>query len=260
MIGIFDSGIGGLSVVKSIFRHLPKYQIVYFGDTARFPYGTKGPAVIKKYSLENTKFLINKGAKIIIVACNSASSVVLDDLKKTFSMPIFGVIDSAVNQAVCLTKNKKIGVIGTRATINSKIYEKKIKRIDPQIKVFSQACPLLVSLIEEGWLNQPETKSILKKYLKPLKNKKIDTLILGCTHYPFVKKIIQKEMGKHVRLIDSGEQLALSLREFFKNSRRAERIVGKGDKHQFFVSDFTPHYSQIAKMWLNRDIRWKLIK
>lgn len=260
MIGIFDSGIGGLSVVKVLWRHLPQYKIIYFGDTARFPYGAKGPEIIKKYARENTEFLIKKGAKVIIVACNTASAVALEDLRKKFLMPIFGVIDSAADQAVRLTKNKKIGVIGTRATIGSKIYEKKIKSIDPQIKVFSQACPLLVSLVEENWINRSETKSIVKKYLQPLKNKKIDTLILGCTHYPFIKNITQKEMGRSVRLVDSGEELILFLKNFLASNAKIEKSLARGKNHQFFVSDLTPHYTKIAKKWLNKNIKWRLIR
>jgi len=260
MIGVFDSGIGGLSVVKGIFRYLPQYPIIYFGDTARFPYGIKGPEVIKGYARENVQFLIDKGAKVIVVACNTVSAVALEDLRQEFSIPIFGVIEPAVNCAISLTRNKKVGVIGTRATINSNIYEKKIRGANPQIKVYSQACPLLVSLVEEGWNKQPETKSILAKYLRLFKSKKIDTLVLGCTHYPFIKNLIQKEVGVKVQLIDSGQEVALFLREFLMHNP-VLNLAGEGEKpHQFFVSDISGNFQKIAQKWLGKKIILSLKK
>lgn len=274
MIGIFDSGIGGLSVVKAIERHLPDCNLIYFGDTARFPYGIKGPEVIKKYARENAEFLINQGAKVIVVACNTASAVALDYLKKQFpNTPIFGVIESAVAMVVKTTKNGRIGIIGTRATIGSGVYEKKIQKIDsflvpsPHLwgeggvrgqKVFSQACPLLVSLIEEDWIKKPETKTILAKYLKPLKAKKIDTLVLGCTHYPFIKNLIQKEMGNDVKLIDCGEALASELKNLTPALSFSRRGLKGEIKNQFYVSDLTPNFEKLAEKWLNKKINLKL--
>jgi len=210
MIGIFDSGLGGLTVVKEILKVLPEYQFLYFGDTARFPYGTKGKDVVITYAKEDTELLLNKGAKLIVVACNTASAIAAEELKKKFDLPIFEVISPAVKKAVEVTKNKRIGVIGTRGTINNGVYEKLIKEIDPEIKVFHQACPLFVFLAEEGWLDKPETKTIAKKYLTDLKRQQIDTLILGCTHYPLLKKILKQVAGKkiesNVHHADTGAQ------------------------------------------------------
>lgn len=258
MIGVFDSGIGGLSVVKALWRHLPAHQIIYFGDTARFPYGTKGAEVIKRYAYENAQFLIKQGAQIIVVACNTASAVALDYLNKKLSVPVLGVIEAGALRAAELTKNNKIAIIGTRATIQSKVYENKLRKIDANFKVYSQACPLLVSLVEEGWLKYPESKLILKRYLAPLKKQKADTLVLGCTHYPLAKNAIQKVVGSKMKLVDSGEALATHLAYFLKENGLDKKIK-KGDKHQFFVSDLTPNLEVISKKWLDKKIKWQLI-
>ncbi len=259
MIGVFDSGIGGLSVVKALWRYLPDYQIVYFGDTARFPYGTKGVEVIKRYAYENAQFLIEQGAQIIVIACNTASAVALDYLSQKLPVPVLGVIEAGAIRAAELTKNNKIAIIGTRATIQSRVYENKLKKIDAGFKVYSQACPLLVSLVEEGWLKYPESRLVLKRYLAPLKKQKIDTLVLGCTHYPLAKNAIQQVVGSRVKLVDSGEALAVHLARFLKE----EGLVGKikkGSKHQFFVSDLTPNLEAISQKWLNKKIKWQLSK
>lgn len=258
MIGIFDSGIGGLTVVKKIFEILPDYQILYFGDTARTPYGGKGELIIKKYSQENTEFLIKMGAKIIVIACNTASAVAAKDLKSFFSLPIFEVVTPAVEKAVKITKNKRIGIIGTRATINSKIYEKLIYEKDPTIKVFSQPAPLLVPLIEEGWIKKGETKRIIKSYLHPLKMAQIDTLIIACTHYPLVYDQIQLKIGKRVKLVDPGEEVVFKLKEFLEKNPEIEKELPKNKNHQFFVSDLTPKFSEIASRWLKKRIELKV--
>ncbi|MEJ2656501.1 MAG: glutamate racemase [Desulfobacterales bacterium] len=187
MIGIFDSGIGGLTVVRSVMEHLPGYDIVYFGDTARTPYGTKSADTVINYSLENIDFLLQHGAKIVVIACNTASSVASIRVAETFDVPIFEVVTPASEQAVNRSEISVVGIIGTRATVKSGIYEKKIKKMKPEAKVYSVACPLLVPLVEEGWMKKPETMMIIKKYLLPLKVRQIDTLILGCTHYPLLK-------------------------------------------------------------------------
>ncbi|HSO71582.1 MAG TPA: glutamate racemase, partial [Thermodesulfobacteriota bacterium] len=171
MIGIFDSGIGGLTVVREILEQLPEYPIVYFGDTARTPYGTKSPKTITEYAIEDMEFLLAQGAKIIIIACNSVSSVAADILREKFNVPIFEVIAPAVQKTLEVTRNSRVGVIGTRATIGSGVYERSLKTLRADIQVFSQACPLLVPLVEEGWLKRPETKQIVRKYLFPLKLK-----------------------------------------------------------------------------------------
>lgn len=255
MIGVFDSGIGGLTVVKKIFENLNKYQVLYFGDTARAPYGNKGETTIKKYAIEDAKFLIDQGAKIIVVACNTVSAVAIDTLKKTFDLPIFEVVIPGVQEAVRSTKDKRIGVIGTRLTIDSKIYDQLIKKLDPKIKVFSQAAPLLVPLIEENWLKKTETRRIVKRYLHPLRSSQIDTLILACTHYPFLRRIIQTKIGRQVKIIDPGEEVVKQIQEFLKENPAIEKTLIKGSKHKFFVSDLTPKFQTLASQWLGQKIK-----
>jgi glutamate racemase len=261
MIGIFDSGIGGLTVVREVLEKLPQYRIVYFGDTARSPYGTKSQKTIIEYSIEDTEFLLSQGAKVIIVACNSASSVAYETLKQRFDVPVFEVIQPAVDKTLGLTRKQRVGVIGTRATIGSGIYERLLKERRSGIEVFSQACPLLVPLVEEGWLKRPETKRIVRKYLFPLKMKQIDTLVLGCTHYPLLKPLIEPKMGKRVQVIDSSQEVALWVKEYLESHQAvAETLtLNEGqDGHRFFVSDLTPNFEQIATQFLGRPIRLEL--
>lgn len=261
MIGIFDSGIGGLTVAREILEKLPQYRIVYFGDTARTPYGTKSPQTIIEYAVEDTEFLISQGAKIIIVACNSASSTAFDILEHRFSFPMFEVIRPAVNQALRLTRKQRVGVIGTRATVGSGIYERLLKEKRPEIQVFSQACPLLVPLVEEGWLKRPETKRIVRKYLFPIIQKQVDVLVLGCTHYPLLKPIIQAKMGKRVAVIDSSQEVAFWVRDYLeRHPEIAETLTPsrEGEGHRFFVSDLTPNFEQIASQFLGRPIKLEL--
>ena len=213
MIGIFDSGIGGLTVARAIEQVLPNRSLLYFGDTARTPYGTKSAEVITEYSLRNCEFLLRNGAKLIVIGCNSASSVATERLRAEFDVPILEVISPAVNKAVEVTKSGRIGVIGTRATVQSGIYEEMLKASHPGCEVFSVPCPLLVPLVEEGWTTKRETKMIIRRYLYPLKNKQIDTLILGCTHYPLLKELIGKRAGKKINIIDSSIEIAHSLRD-----------------------------------------------
>jgi glutamate racemase len=261
MIGIFDSGIGGLTVVREVLEKLPQYRIAYFGDTARFPYGTKSQKTIIEYATEDTEFLLSQGAKIIIVACNSASSVAFESLRKRFSIPIFEVIRPAVEKTLRLTQKQRVGVIGTRATIGSGIYERLIREARAEIKVFSQACPLLVPLVEEGWLKRPETKRIVRKYLFTLKMKQIDTLVLGCTHYPLLKPIIQAKMGHRVEVIDSSQEVALWVKEYLeKNPEIAGRLtpIDRQEGHRFFVSDLTQNSEHIASQFLGKPIKLEL--
>jgi len=261
MIGIFDSGIGGLTVVREVLEKLPQYRIVYFGDTARAPYGSKSQKTIIEYAKENTEFLLAQGAKIIIVACNSASSVAFESLQERFTIPIFEVILPAVDKTIRVTRKQRIGVIGTRATIGSGIYERLLKEVRPEIQVFSQACPLLVPLVEEGWLKRAETKRIIRKYLFSLKMKQVDTLVLGCTHYPLLKPIIQAKMGKRVQVIDSSQEVALWVKDYLeKNPKISESLIPiDGQKgHRFFVSDLTPNFEYIARDFLGRPIKLEL--
>jgi glutamate racemase len=260
MIGIFDSGIGGLTVVRSVMDRLPGYDIIYFGDTARTPYGNKSPATVIEYSKQNTDFLIQQGAKIIVIACNTASSLATDALKENFSLPIFEVITPAVAYALSVTRKSSIGVIGTRATINSGIYEKQIKAADPDASVFSTPCPLLVPLLEEGCMNRPETRMIVKKYLHPLKTRQIDALILGCTHYPLLKPIISRKIGKRVRVIDSSTAVADDIRSFLDARPDIDATLTRNESAVFYVSDFTKQFQKTAATLIRQPIDLKSIR
>ncbi|MCK4486178.1 MAG: glutamate racemase [Desulfobacterales bacterium] len=260
MIGIFDSGIGGLTVVNALKRHLPDYDILYFGDTARTPYGTKSPETVVQYAIEDAEMLLRKGAQMLVVACNTASSVATGTLKERFDVPILEVISPAVNMAVSDPKRTRVGVIGTRATVNSGVYENKIKAIRPEMKVYGQPCPLLVPLVEEGWLKKGETRKIVKKYLHPLKLKQIDILILGCTHYPLLKEIIQVKIGKRVKIIDSSEALSDSVMDFLRHNPHVDSRLRKDGTCQFYVSDVTEQFQKIAGTILKTTVTLEHIK
>lgn len=254
MIGIFDSGIGGLTVVKAVMERIPGYDIIYFGDTARTPYGNKSPETVIQYAVEDTNFLLNNGANIIVVACNTASSVATGCIVNKFDVPVFEVITPAVELAIESSMKMSIGVIGTRATVKSNVYEKKIKAINAEARVYSVACPLLVPLVEEGWINKPETAMIVKKYLHSLKVKQIDTLILGCTHYPLLKHIICRKIGKKVNIIDSSLGVADKLERFLKERPDIDSRLSKNGKTRIFVSDITAQFEKTARATLSRDI------
>ncbi len=260
MIGIFDSGIGGLTVVRALTEQLPGYDIIYFGDTAHTPYGNKSPETVITYALRNTDFLLSKSAKLIIMACNTASSVATERVTEKFDVPVFEVITPAVELSLRTSKKHKIGVIGTRTTINSGVYEKKIRAMSPDAKVWSAPCPLLVPLVEEGWLKKPETRMIVKKYLYPLKVRQIDTLILGCTHYPILKKIIQRKIGKRVNIIDSSETVAEKVKDFLKQNPETDHLLSKTGESRFFVSDMTEQFGKTAKDMLRRNIRLEHVR
>ncbi len=254
MIGIFDSGLGGLTVARAIMQQLPGYDVIYFGDTARTPYGSKSPATVAGYALENTEFLIGEGAKIVVVACNSASSTGTDHLEEKYDLPIFEVISPAVDLSLDVSKKYQIGVIGTRATVNSGIYEKMIKKKMPDAKVYSASCPLLVPLVEEGWFKRPETSMIIKKYLFPLKVRQIDSLILGCTHYPLLKDIIQRKVGKRVNIIDSSFAVATRIKAYIDQHMEMDNVLTKNGNTRFFVSDITEQFEKIAQSVLHKQI------
>jgi glutamate racemase len=255
MIGIFDSGVGGMTVARAIEQLCPEYPLTYFGDIARTPYGSKSPETIKKYALNNTRFLLDQGAELIVIACNSAASTALSTLQDTCPVPILGVINPAVNQAAAISKNGRIGVIGTRATIQSGIYEQGISRQRAQCKVFSQPCPLLVPLVEEGWLNKRETKMILRRYLHPLRSRQIDTLVLGCTHYPLLKALIGPRVGRRVHLIDSSVEVAREVRAFLDtHTDLARKLYHPEKESRFFVSDLTETAEHLAAHIFGRPI------
>jgi glutamate racemase len=255
MIGVFDSGIGGLTVVRALMECLPGYDVLYFGDTARMPYGSKSPSTVVKYAIENTEFLLSEGAQAVVLACNTASSVAPDILRRRYDVPFFEVITPAAEMAVQSSRKGRIGIIGTRATVASGVYEAVIQNLRPEYRVFASACPLLVPLVEEGWFHKPETAMIVKKYLRPLKTRQIDTLILGCTHYPLLTDLIQAKIGRRVRVIDSSTGVASSMRNLIEQDRDIQKHLKREGRYRFFVSDTTPQFENIARAILKRPIQ-----
>ena len=249
-IGVFDSGLGGLTVFKELVKQLPLEDVVYFGDTARVPYGIKSRETIIRFSLENILFLLQKDVKIIVVACNTSSSLALPTLKRHFKKPIIGVISPGAKEAVYATRNKRIGVIATLATVNSNAYVNEIKKLCPAAEVFSQACPLFVPLAEEGWLDDKVTFTVAGEYLASLKKAKVDTLILGCTHYPLLKPVIKKVMGPAVRLIDSAEQVVQEVKQVLNDEGLLEADKKHRPQYNFFVSDEPAIFQRSAKRFL----------
>jgi glutamate racemase len=250
-IGVFDSGIGGLTVVKALMDDLPQESIIYFGDTARVPYGTKSKATIVRFSLENVEFLLRFGVKCIVIACNTSSSWALPTLRKYFKVPIIGVIRPGALAAVRQTKTKRIGVIGTTATIRSGAYEAAIHRLDPAIKVFSQNCPLFVPLVEEGWLNGEVSRRIARRYLAPLTRHHIDTLILGCTHYPLLSQALRQVLGSGVTLVDSAQQTAAEVRGLLMGAEALSNGHSR-PRYRFFVTDDPARFNDLGHRFLGR--------
>ncbi len=249
-IGIFDSGIGGLTVLKEIAAELPAEHTIYLGDTARVPYGIRSPETVTRYSFENTQFLLSQEIKLLVVACNTASAVSLDAVKKEFPLPVIGVLDPGARAAVAATKSRKVGVIGTEATIGSGAYERAIKKLGADIKVTSLACPLFVPLVEEGWTDNDAAELVAGKYLASLRGSGIDTLVLGCTHYPLLKSVIRKVIGPGVLLIDSATETAKEVADVLDKLkwRRPENdgtIVRK-----YFVTDTPARFEKIGKLFL----------
>lgn len=245
-IGIFDSGIGGLTVVRAIWKELPQESLIYLGDTARVPYGTRGKEVILHFALQLAKFLLKKKVKALVIACNTISSTCLYQIKSLASpIPVIDAISPAVEEAVRTTKTKTIGVIGTSATIRSGAYEKQIKKSDPKIKILTAACPLFVSLAEEGLSGHPATSLLAKEYLKPFLKTPVDTLILGCTHYPLLKKDIESAVNHQTTLIDSAEPIAKALKKILEE----KNLLNQGSKpdYEFLVTDAPNRVFQIAR-------------
>lgn len=253
-IGVFDSGIGGLTVVRQLLSTLPNENIIYFGDTARVPYGSKSNETVIEYSIQDAQFLMRKNVKAIVVACNTASSVALPALREKFQIPIIGMIEPGAKMSIESTRNNKIGVIGTRTTINSNAYSKAIKKLNPRINVIEKACPLFVPLVEEGWLNHKATYEITEEYLKELNENDIDTLVLGCTHYPILSKVIQEVIGKDVKLIDSGIAAAILVKDELMKFNLISNSYALGN-YDFYLSDFPVMFKEIAEMFLGRKIK-----
>lgn len=248
-IGVFDSGVGGLTVVREIFRQLPQEDVVYFGDTGRFPYGTRSSDAIRHFSLQAANFLLEQNVKMMVVACNTASAQALSFLQERLAVPILGVIQPGAKKAVSSTKNGKIGVIGTEATVASGSYLQAINQLDSGIKVFSQPCPLFVALAEEGYLRKKASFLIAEDYLRPLKKKKVDTLILGCTHFPLLKPVIKKVMGARVILADAAESVAVETKQVLSDNGLLKNGAEKGE-HRFFVSDFPEKFKKLSRRFL----------
>lgn len=249
-IGVFDSGLGGLTVVKEMMRQLPQEDIVYFGDTARVPYGTKSQDAIVSYSIENTQALLEHHVKMVVVACNSSSSFALEALRAKFSLPVIDVIAPGVEAAVRATRNQKVGVIATSATVNSGSYARKFP---DGIKVYSQACPLFVPLAEEGKMKRDIVEAVARQYLTPLMKRGIDTLILGCTHYPILQPAIRRVVGKDVKLVNSARAVTRGIQTVLDEQALSSRLK-RPARHQFLISDRPQDFERIARKFLGMPI------
>ncbi|MCK9477889.1 MAG: glutamate racemase [Firmicutes bacterium] len=246
-IGVFDSGLGGLTVVKELAAALPNESIVYFGDTARVPYGTRSRETIIKYALQDARFLISQNIKAIVVACGTVSSIALFPLQNAYKIPIIGVVDATATAAAAVTVNKKVGILGTTGTIKSGSFEKMLYRIDNKIKAVPKACPMFVPLVENGFAQSDAAHFIANEYLADLKQEGVDTIILGCTHYPLLKGLISDIMGEGVRLVDSAEPTAKYIAELL-----AERDIlsNQGAKYSYYVSDAAGDFAKFARLFL----------
>ncbi|MBQ2922977.1 MAG: glutamate racemase [Tyzzerella sp.] len=254
-IGVFDSGVGGLTVAREIMRNLPKEDIVYFGDTARVPYGSKSKDNIIRYSRQIIHFLQTKGVKAIVIACNTASALALDTVKDEFDIPIIGVVEPGARAALAVTVNKKIGVIGTEATVRSSMYEKIIKGINPEVSVIGKACPLFVPLVEEGFKKHQVTDEIIDYYLAGLKKSDIDALILGCTHYPLLRSKIREYVGDTITLVNPAYETAMDLKRILQEmDMENPDIEGDHGSYSFYVSDAADKFKQFANSILPYDI------
>lgn len=250
MIGLFDSGIGGLTVVRALLEKAPGADFVYLGDTARYPYGNKSPETVERYAMEDAEYVIQQGAQLVIVACNTASALALPKLQASFpDIPFIGVVKPAA-QAAATLGGKKVGVIGTRATVNSGIYEKVIHKYLPSAEVVQRACPLFVPLVEEGFLDDQVTKIMVRRYLTPVRQANIQSLILGCTHYPFLKPLIQRFMGNRVKVIDSASTVVQQAMELYP-----DLFTSKADPKQMIAFTETSQASDLmASRWLGRRV------
>ena len=256
-IGVFDSGVGGLTVAREIMRNLPDERIVYFGDTSRVPYGSKSQETVIRYSKQIVRFLQTQHVKAIVIACNTASALALDAIEGELDIPILGVLRPGAKVAAETTKNKRVGVIATESTIRSGMYGRYIKAHDPEITVYGKACPLFVPLVEEGWLKDPVTEEVARRYLKELLEKDIDSLILGCTHYPLIRSLMRKIVGDKVQLVNPAYETALELgrlltREGLANDGGTDCA---GEKYQFFVSDAAEKFAEFDNSILPYDVK-----
>jgi glutamate racemase len=250
-IGLFDSGIGGLTVLKSLVTSFPQETFIYLGDTARLPYGSKSPETIERYLRQNIRFLVERGVKAVVVACNTASTVLLNRPKTDFDfpVPVYNVIEPGAETAIAASKQKRIGVLGTRATVAAQAYVRALHHIDPKAVVFQQACPLLVPLVEEGWDQDPLTNLVIYRYLAPLLEQKVDTLILGCTHYPALRDGISRVAGPNIALVDSAEAIAARIQSdiqygHLKGGKAARELI-------LLTTDASPGFEEVAARLMN---------
>jgi len=273
-IGVFDSGIGGLTVLKKLLKELPKERFMYFGDTARLPYGTKSPETVLRYSKEIARFLLygsddggrrnlrrqKPRIKMIVVACNTASAVAADALRREFPVPVVGVVEAGARQAAWSAPKGTVAVIGTKATVSSSIYAKRIQRLAPKARIISRACPLFVPLVEEGWRSHPVTQKVARIYLEPIRRRKPDVLILGCTHYPMVLNVIRKVMPRRTVIVDSPTAVARSVKDELARLRlhAPQRLLRGGPKVRFFASDDPRGFKRSARMFLGKSISAKV--
>lgn len=249
-IGVFDSGLGGLTCVRRLHETMPQESIIYFGDTGRVPYGTRGRDTIIKYARQDIRFLLGYDLKAIVVACNTASAAALDTVRHEFDLPIFGTVEPSCDKARCVTQEGRIGVIGTAATVRSGIYEHRLRAADPALTVYTAACPLFVPLVENGRVHRGDIviETVVREYLQPMRDAGVDTLILGCTHYPLLHDVIADFMGAGVTLVDSGAEAANAVR------RAVEPAQGGAGGTQYFVSDDPQGFAQLAGLFLQEDV------
>jgi len=252
-LGVFDSGIGGLTVARALFERLPRESVIYFGDTARVPYGPKSPETVRRYSAEILAFLLQRGVKAVVVACNTSTAHALSYLQEHAPVPVVGVIEPGARAAVTATQTGAIGVVGTAGTIASGAYERAIKALRPDARVHAQACPLFVPLVEEGWFDHAATELIAREYLEPLRRAGVDVLVLGCTHYPLLKPLLSRVMGPGVTLVDSAEETAKAVAA--ELDARGLLAAGGSHEHLFVVSDDEPHFRKVGARFLGEKIR-----
>jgi glutamate racemase len=249
---VFDSGIGGLTVLHELMRELPREHLIYLGDTARYPYGTKSRETVRRYSIENTEFLLDKGVKLLVVACNTSSALALDEIAGHTAVPVIGVIEPVAREAVRISRNHRVGVIGTEATIASAAYTRALRQTQPDLEVYTRACPLFVPLAEEGWVDNEIARQTAQLYLASLRKSGIDTLVLGCTHYPLLRKVIAGIMGPKVRVLDSAASTARATAELLQR-RGIAKDGGKGSV-SFFVTDVPDRFIKVGQRFLGEQV------
>ena len=252
-IGIFDSGVGGLTVFRALERRLPNESLIYLGDTARVPYGTRSPETVKRYAIEDAGFIRSLNVKAIVIACNTVSATAADRLREVFDVPVIGVIRPGARRAVAATRSGYVGVIATEGTIASGAYERAMLALNARLEVISRACPLFVPLAEEGWIDHPVTRQVAEEYLAALRSSRVDTLVLGCTHYPILRPLIDEVMGDHIAFIDSGEAVADEVARLLEE-RDLVRHPSEPRTEQFYVTDAAVRFRRVAELFLGRPL------